>query len=71
MIEASLQKLSPKTREIFRMSRKEGMKNKEIAEKLEVIEKTVEYHLMKAIKQIKSDLPDDYKLLLALFYGLY
>lgn len=70
-IHVSLSKLSPKTREIFWMSRKDGLKNKEIADRLQVIEKTVEYHLAKALKQIKSDLPEAYKILFILFYGIF
>lgn len=70
-IHASLLKLSPKTREIFWMSRKDGLKNKEIAARLQIIEKTVEYHLAKALRQIKGDLPEAYKILFILFYGIF
>jgi RNA polymerase sigma-70 factor (ECF subfamily) len=38
---------------VFRMKRVDGLKYKEIAEILDISEKTVENHITKAIKQIK------------------
>jgi RNA polymerase sigma-70 factor (ECF subfamily) len=44
---------------VFRMKRIDGLKYKEIAEILDISEKTVENHITKAIKQIKLMLEQD------------
>ena len=45
----------PEQREaVFRLSRFQGMKNKEVARELGISEKTVEYHLSKAIAELRS-----------------
>lgn len=49
-----LDQLPEKTRQIFLMSRREGLKNKEIAEKMQLLEKTIEYHITKALLEIKK-----------------
>lgn len=71
-IEASLEKLSHRTREIFRMSRYEGLKNREIAEREHITVKAVEFHINKALTQLRSDLSKDYFVvfLCILFYVL-
>lgn len=59
-IAASLEKLPPRTRKIFMLSRYSGLKNKEIAEQLGISIKGVEYHISNALKQLRSDLSKDY-----------
>lgn len=59
-IAASLEKLPPRTREVFMLSRYSGLKNKEIAEQLGISIKGVEYHISNALKQLRSDLSKDY-----------
>ncbi len=54
----TLQKLPDRTREIFKMNRFEGLKYKEIAEKLSISLKTVEAHMGKALKALKSSLEE-------------
>lgn len=44
-------------RNVFNMSRKKGLTNKEIAEKLEISERAVEYHISKALNFLKKNLP--------------
>lgn len=61
-IESSLSKLSPRTREIFTMSRYEGLKNREIAERRDITVKAVEFHISKALNQLRQDLSRDYLL---------
>lgn len=51
---ASFKKLPARTKEVFLLSRKEGLTNKEIAKNLFVSEKTVEYHIGKTLKQLKT-----------------
>ena len=55
-IEEVIGELPPKQREIFRMSRSEGLSHKEIAEKLNISTKTVEYHITQSINTLKSKL---------------
>lgn len=43
---------------VFKMSRSEGMTNKEIAKKLNISQRAVEYHLNKAMIFLKKNLPD-------------
>jgi RNA polymerase sigma-70 factor, ECF subfamily len=50
--------LPEKTRDIFSMSRNRHQKNSEIAEKLNVTEKTVEYHISKALSILRRELKD-------------
>lgn len=51
-LQMRMQTVSHKTKEIFFMSRFDGMTYKEIAERLEISVKTVEYHVSKALKQL-------------------
>jgi len=48
--------LSPKQREVFRLSRIEGMKYKEIAEKLQISIPAIQQHASIALKKIKGNL---------------
>jgi RNA polymerase sigma-70 factor (ECF subfamily) len=54
----TLQSLPDRTREIFNLNRFEGMKYKEIAEKLSISVKTVEANMGKALKALRSSLTD-------------
>jgi len=55
-IEESIQSLPQKRREIFRLSREDGLKYREIAEKLHVSVKTVETQMSLAIKTLREKL---------------
>lgn len=55
-IEAAIRSLPEKRREIFRLSREEGLKYREIAEKLNVSVKTVETQMSLAIKTLREKL---------------
>ena len=59
-IERALSKLPDKTREIFMLSRYDGLKNQQIAETKNISQKTVEYHISKALQILKEELPQDY-----------
>ena len=58
-IEDAIAELPQKCREIFKMSRYNGMKYKEIAEKLSISCKTVENQISEALKRIRQKI-DDY-----------
>jgi len=64
--EEAINALPEKRREIFRMSRDEGLKNKEIAEKLQISIKTVENQMGEALKTLREALKD-YQALIILF----
>ena len=55
-ISESVNDLPPVRKQVFEMSREQGMSYREIAETLSVSSKTVETHIYKALKQIKKDL---------------
>ncbi len=56
IVEKSLQKLPPRCREIFILSRMEGMKNQEIANKLKLSKRTVELQVSNALRLLRTDL---------------
>lgn len=55
-IEATVQELPEKCRMVYRLSREEGKTNPEIAAELEIAEKTVEGHLTRALRDIRTNL---------------
>ncbi len=57
-LDLAIKKLPEHCRIIFEMSRFEELKNREIAEKLGVTQKTVEAHLTKALKILRNELKD-------------
>jgi RNA polymerase sigma-70 factor (ECF subfamily) len=56
--------MPPKRQEIFRLSRETGLKNKEIAEKLQISIKTVENQMGQALKFLRNELKDYQSLIL-------
>lgn len=66
-LEKALDKISPKCREIFELSRFEGKKYKEIAQELSLSIKTVENQMGKALKILREELGDYLPLILWLF----
>ncbi len=68
LIDRTVEKLPPKRKAVFKMSRQEGKQIKEIAAKLEISSHTVESHLSKALKFIKEELEKASLLSLLYFY---
>jgi len=54
----SLEKLPDRCRDVFKLKRFEMLKNKEVASKLNISEKTVENQMTKALKILKKELKD-------------
>jgi RNA polymerase sigma-70 factor (family 1) len=54
LIEQGLRTLPPKSGEVFRLSRFESLTIPQIAQRLQLSEKTVEYHLSKALKHLRG-----------------
>jgi RNA polymerase sigma-70 factor (family 1) len=57
-VDMGLNYLPLKSQLVFRLSRFEGYSNKEIADKIQLTEKSVEYHLTKALKVLRVRLKD-------------
>jgi len=64
-----IESLPPKCREVFVLSRKEGLTNLEISEYLKVSIKTVEAHLTKAFGVLRKRLGAQYGTFLFLLFG--
>ena len=70
-INKTLEKLSPKVREAFYLSRTEGLKYKEIAERMAISVKTVETHMSVALKELRKSLKEYLSIILLLILSGY
>lgn len=68
IVTKTLSLLPEQSRLIFELSRYSNKTNKEIAEELNVSIKTVEYHITRTLKQLRTDLKDYLPFFLFLFY---
>jgi len=68
--EGVLNELPPRQKEIFQLSREEGLSNKEIADKLGISIQTVKNHLVTTLSFLKSKL-DNGLLISGLFVSLF
>lgn len=57
-IQQTIDSLPPRCKEVFVLSRQDGLKNREIAEKLQINIKNVERHLSRATKTFKEKFPE-------------
>jgi len=57
-VEVLVDRLPCQCREVFKLSREKGLKNKEIASALLISEKAVEYHMTKALKFLQKNLQE-------------
>lgn len=53
-VQSLLEQLTPRQKEIYLLSREEGLTHKEIAQKLNISESTVNNHLVTTLKYLKS-----------------
>lgn len=67
IIQHEIDRLPPKTKEVFELRRNQQLSNREIAETLTISEQTVETHMKKALKHLRAKLG----LLLYVFFLLY
>jgi len=58
-IEKTIQNLPERCREVFILSRLDGLKNKEIAEKLDINIKNVERHLTRALQSFRKNFSEE------------
>lgn len=70
IVSKTLENVSEQSRRIFLLSRREGKRNKEIAELLDISEKGVEYHISKVNKLLRDALKDYLTIFVILFYIL-
>jgi len=66
-INSSIEELPDKCKQVFKLSREEQLSHKEIADKLNISTKTVEAHITKALKHLKTSLGTIASIELALF----
>lgn len=57
-VDKAVSQLPEKSREVFKLSRMEGKSNAEIADKLALSEKAIEYHLTKCLRVLRVTLKD-------------
>jgi RNA polymerase sigma-70 factor (ECF subfamily) len=69
VVNKEIQNLPPKCKEVFILSKKEGLTNIEIAEHLDVSIKTVEAQITKAFSILRSSLEKKIKSFLFLLFG--
>ncbi len=67
-VQAAIEELPEERKKVFKLSRYEGLKYHEIAEKLGISEKTVENQMGKALKTLRKELADLVPLLPWLFW---
>lgn len=70
MVSKEIEKLPPKCRQIFSMSKKEGLSNIEIAEYLKISPKAVEKQITKAFNILRINLKERYETILFFVFGL-
>lgn len=63
-LDAAIESLPPKCREVFRLSYIEDLSNREIGEQLGISPRTVENHMYAALKQLRRKLSKEQLLLL-------
>ncbi len=64
IIQETLQALPEQTQIIFKLSRDEFLSNRKIAEQMNLSEKSIEYHISKALKVLRLELSDYLKIIL-------
>lgn len=67
LIDNAIDKLTPQQREVFKMSRKEGLKTEEIAQRLNISLFTVKKHLTNALNYLRKEVANSYRLEVMLF----
>lgn len=66
-----IENLPPKTQEIFRLNRLEGLSVREISDLLHIPERTVEYHITQSLRSMRVYLKDFVVLMLTLMFAQF
>ena len=64
----AIEKLPLRRKTVYKLSRQEGMKIREIADKLNISPRTAEHHLASALKFLKDELSENSLLVMLFFY---
>jgi RNA polymerase sigma-70 factor (ECF subfamily) len=64
----TIENLPPRRKTVYKLSKQEGMKIKEIASKMNISPRTAENHLAKALKYLKEELAGISLLALSIFH---
>ncbi|MEM9142729.1 MAG: RNA polymerase sigma-70 factor [Bacteroidota bacterium] len=68
-LQQEIQNLPPTCKDIFLMSKREGLSNMEIAEYLDVSKKTIEYHMTRAFSILRKRISNDIEPILFLLFS--
>lgn len=68
VVNLEIQNLPDKCREVFLLSRREGLTNKEISDFMKISIKSVEGHITKAFKTLRRELGESYQVVLLVFF---
>ena len=71
VIRKAMESLPEKTRMIFEMSRIQGLKNKEIADRYGLSVKAIEFHITKTLQHLRKNLPKEYLFLFFFLFSSY
>lgn len=69
VVTREIEKLPPRCRQVFTMSKREGLTNKEISEYMEISIKTVEAQITKGFNMLRKELGDKYETIFFLLFG--
>lgn len=70
LVKNALNELPERTREIYDLSRRQYLTNKEIAKKINLTEKSVEYHISRALESLRKHLKDFLPFLIIFFISI-
>ena len=70
IVEKEIERLPNKCNQVFRLSKKEGLTNIEIAEHLGISIKTVEGHLTKALRMLRERLKEKIQVLFLILHRI-
>lgn len=68
IISKTIQKMKPKTRQVFILSRYELLTNRDIAKKLQITTKGVEYHMSTALSMLRTSLKEYLSIIFVLLF---
>ena len=71
LVQQLINQLPPKRKEVYILSRINGLRNDEIAQKMNISKKTVENHLNLALKELRKNLPQETFITLAFLTFFY
>lgn len=70
LLEKEIQKLPAKCKQVFLLSKKEGLTHIEISEHLNISVKTIENHMTRAFKILRNKLGEQTEAILFLLFGI-